>query len=690
MAAKNVPTKTLPSGAKIPIIGLGVYLSKPGGETYIAVLSALKLGYRDIDTAQYYETKLMLVVPSESNEKLGLGYIDLFLLHAPGDASTRDESWRALEELQEQGMLNDIGVSNFSEAHLEKFLKTARVKPAVNQVELHPWMMRQSLVKYCKEHDILLQAYSPLARARKMEDPTLREIANDVGATPAQVLVAFSLANDFITLPKSVDARRQKPNLDAVNVKLSSEQVEKLAALDEYLVVGWDPTKDHAVEDPVVGLGVFQSEPGAETYNAVLSALTLGYRHIDTAQYYQNEADVGRAIKDSAHLDKFLKTAKVKPAVNQVELHPWLMRPTLVKYCKEHDILLEAYSPLAKAGKLADPTLLQIANEVGAMPAQVLVAFSLANDFITLPKSVNPDRQKANLDAANVKLTPAHVAKLAALDDLESTSALMSANIPTKNLPSGAEIPVVGLGVYQSEPGPETCNAVLSALKLGYRHIDTAQYYDNEGDVGRAIKDSGIPREEIFVTSKLSIFNWGWRALEELHEHGILKDIGVSNFGEAHLEKLLKTAKVRPAVNQVELHPWLMRPTLVKYCQERGILIEAYSPLARAQKMENPTLLEISKEVDASPAQVLVAFSLANGFITLPKSVHEERQKSNFEAATIKLTPAQIAKLAALDEYWLPAGTPSRIMLCKRARIATSSSSQIFIISAGGISTSLF
>ncbi|KAG6963256.1 hypothetical protein JG688_00008231 [Phytophthora aleatoria] len=278
MAAKNVPTKTLPSGAKIPIIGLGVYLSKPGGETYIAVLSALKLGYRHIDTAQYYEneadvgrairdsgvpreeifvtSKLFidnwgyekaLAATKESNEKLGLGYIDLFLLHAPGDASTRDESWRALEELQEQGMLKDIGVSNFSEAHLEKFLKTARVKPAVNQVELHPWMMRQSLVKYCKEHDILLQAYSPLARARKMEDPTPLEIANDVGATPAQVLVAFSLANDFITLPKSVDARRQKPNLDAVNVKLSSEQVEKLAALDEYLAVGWDPTKDHAV-----------------------------------------------------------------------------------------------------------------------------------------------------------------------------------------------------------------------------------------------------------------------------------------------------------------------------------------------------------------------------------------------------------------------------------------------------------
>ncbi|EGZ19447.1 putative aldehyde reductase [Phytophthora sojae] len=274
----NIPIKTLPSGAEMPIIGLGVCLSEPGAETYNAVLSALKQGYRHIDTAQYYEneadvgravrdsgipreeifvtTKLFitnwgyeqaLAATKESNEKIGLGYIDLYLLHAPGDVSTHDESWRALEELHEQGILRDIGVSNFSEAHLDKFLKTVKVKPAVNQVELHPWMMRPTLVKYCQEHGILLQAYSPLARARTMNDPTHLEVANEVGATPAQVLVAFSLPNDFTTLPKSVDPERQKINLDGVQVKLDSAQSAKLAALDEYLVVGWDPTRDHAV-----------------------------------------------------------------------------------------------------------------------------------------------------------------------------------------------------------------------------------------------------------------------------------------------------------------------------------------------------------------------------------------------------------------------------------------------------------
>lgn len=235
MRVKN-STRTLPSGAEIPVIGLGVYKMNPGVETYHSVRSALQFGYRHIDTAQGYQnvgravrdsgiprgkifvtSKLFidnwgyesaLATTKASNETLGLGYIDLYLLHAPGDSTTRDESWRALEELQEQGILKDIGVSNFGEAHLEKLLKTAVVKPSVNQIELHPWLMCLALVKYCTEHGILLQAYAPLAGARKLEDPTVLEIANEVGATAAQVLMAFSVANGFIALPKSTNAER--------------------------------------------------------------------------------------------------------------------------------------------------------------------------------------------------------------------------------------------------------------------------------------------------------------------------------------------------------------------------------------------------------------------------------------------------------------------------------------------------
>ncbi|KAG1713577.1 hypothetical protein DVH05_001364 [Phytophthora capsici] len=274
----SVPTKVLPSGARIPVIGFGAYLENDVSNSYNIVLSALKQGYRHIDTAQLYHNEAEVGravrdsgIPREeifvtsklfltdwgytralksikkSNEKIGLGYIDLFLLHAPGDSSTRADTWRAVEELHAQGILKDIGVSNFSGAHIDKLMKTAKVKPAVNQIEVHPWLTRPETVKYCQDHDIIVQAYSPLVKGYKMRDSTLNEIANEVGASPSQVLVAFSLARDIIPLPKSANTKRQKENLEAVNVKLSTEQVERLMALDEYYVTDWDPIRDEEV-----------------------------------------------------------------------------------------------------------------------------------------------------------------------------------------------------------------------------------------------------------------------------------------------------------------------------------------------------------------------------------------------------------------------------------------------------------
>lgn len=274
----TIPTKTLPSGAQIPVIGLGAYMASDVSNTYSIVLSALKLGYRHIDTAQLYHNetevgravrdsgiprneifvtsklfntnwgyKQALATTKASNEKLGLGYIDLFLLHAPGDATTRAETWRALEDLHDQGMLKDIGVSNFSGAHIDKLMKTAKIKPAVNQIEVHPWLTRPETVQYCKDHDIIVEVYSPLVKALKMKDRTLLEVANEVDASPAQVLVAFSLANDIIPLPKSAHTKRQKDNLEAINLKLSPAQVARLAALDEYFVTDLDPIRDEEV-----------------------------------------------------------------------------------------------------------------------------------------------------------------------------------------------------------------------------------------------------------------------------------------------------------------------------------------------------------------------------------------------------------------------------------------------------------
>eukprot|EP00644_Phytophthora_capsici_P004507 jgi/Phyca11/565780/estExt2_Genewise1.C_PHYCAscaffold_190142 len=270
----------LPSGHSIPAVALGVYQSEPGAETYDAVIAALKLGYRHIDTATVYRNEADVgkairdsgvprqdvfvtskIVASHnrwsyddvvagvrlSNKKLGLEYIDLYLLHAPFDGATRAEAWKALEDLQAEGVVRDIGVSNFGELHLQKLAQTWRVKPAVNQVELHPWLARSDTVKYCEEQGILMEAYSPLARAQKMHDRTLKQVASEVGVTSAQVLIAWSLAKGFVTLPKSVTESRIKENLEAVKVELSSEQMDKLNGLDEYFVTAWDPIKHHAV-----------------------------------------------------------------------------------------------------------------------------------------------------------------------------------------------------------------------------------------------------------------------------------------------------------------------------------------------------------------------------------------------------------------------------------------------------------
>ncbi len=228
----------------------------------------------------------------------------------------------------------------------------------------------------------------------------------------------------------------------------------------------------------------------------------------------------------------------------------------------------------------------------------------------------------------------------------------MSSVIRTKILPSGDLIPVVGLGVYEIEPGDECYRAVLSGLKAGYRHIDTAQIYDNEQDVGQAIADSGVPRTEIFVTTKLWVTNFGyqralksiaaslkklqtsyidllllhapgkphlrretWKALESLQKEGVVKNIGVSNFGEAHIEKLAINSEIYPAVNQIEVHPWLQRVELVKYCQDRSIIVQAYSPLAKALTLSNPVLVAISTRLNLLPAQVLIAWSLQKGIV---------------------------------------------------------------------------
>lgn len=272
----------------------------------------------------------------------------------------------------------------------------------------------------------------------------------------------------------------------------------------------------------------------------------------------------------------------------------------------------------------------------------------------------------------------------------------------TVRLNQGTEIPVLGLGVFQTEPGPRTEQAVRWALEAGYRHIDTAAMYGNEADVGRAIRESGVPREEVFVTTKLwfsdhgfesaqkaaresltrlglpyidlYLIHWprapaprdrldSWRALELLHREGILRAIGVSNYSIRHLEELRSVATVPPAVDQVEFHPFVYDPALLEYCARQGTRIEAWSPLTRGRRLDHPTVAAIAAAHGRSPAQVLLRWGLEHGVIELPKSVHRERIVENSRIFDFSLSRDEVSRLDGLRDgqrvgLWNPAEIP--------------------------------
>jgi len=252
-------------------------------------------------------------------------------------------------------------------------------------------------------------------------------------------------------------------------------------------------------------------------------------------------------------------------------------------------------------------------------------------------------------------------------------------------LNNGVEIPWVGLGVFQSEPGPETQQAVEWALELGYRHIDTAAFYQNEESVGRALKASGVRRDEVFVTTKVwnnnqgydealaafdrSLKNLGmdtvdlylvhwpiekkrlqtWKALEKIYEEGRARAIGVSNFLVHHLEELAEHSGIVPAVNQVEFHPFLLQKELLDYDHEHGIRHEAWSPLTRARLWDDPVIDRIAAAHEKSRAQVLLRWDLQHGVVTIPKSVHRDRIEENSKLFDFELTDGEMAQLDALD-----------------------------------------
>jgi diketogulonate reductase-like aldo/keto reductase len=253
-------------------------------------------------------------------------------------------------------------------------------------------------------------------------------------------------------------------------------------------------------------------------------------------------------------------------------------------------------------------------------------------------------------------------------------------------LNNGVEIPRLGLGVYQTPIGETTLQAVRYALKVGYRHIDTAWLYGNEGDVGRAVVESGIPREDVFLTTKvwnsdqgydptlsacekslrrlalsyidLYLIHWPvegmgkdtWKAMIQILRAGKVRAIGVSNYDIFQLQEVLQNFDVTPSVNQVEFHPFLFQEELLQFCNDNSIQLEAYSPLTRGKKLNHPALRGLEQKYSKTSAQILIRWSLQHNLVVIPKSTHENRIKENSQVFDFQLKEKDMELLDSLNE----------------------------------------
>ena len=268
----------------------------------------------------------------------------------------------------------------------------------------------------------------------------------------------------------------------------------------------------------------------------------------------------------------------------------------------------------------------------------------------------------------------------------------MNSLTDTYTLSNGVSIPCVGFGTWQSKDGPEARDSVAEALRAGYRHIDTAQGYGNEESVGQAVKESGLSRGEVFLTSKLTnsvrgydqtlsafheslrklgtdymdlfLIHWprpvsfrndweaqnaqSWRAMEDLYREGKVRAIGISNFHPHHIEALLKTATVAPMVNQIRLAPGDTQDEVVNFSREKGMLLEAYSPLGVGKVFEVPQMKALAEKYGKSIAQIAIRWSLQRGYLPLPKSVTPARIRENTEVFDFQLDDADVELIAGL------------------------------------------
>ena len=268
----------------------------------------------------------------------------------------------------------------------------------------------------------------------------------------------------------------------------------------------------------------------------------------------------------------------------------------------------------------------------------------------------------------------------------------------TKELNNSEKIPLFGLGTYLNDNGKRAIDTMLYALEIGYRHIDTAAMYGNEKEVGEAVNQSGIPREEIFITTKLwnsdhgyqnainafhksldklklnyidlYLIHWpveslrveSWRALEKLYNDGLCKSIGISNYMERHIAELLYNSEITPVINQVEFSPFLYLKDLQNYCESKKIGLESYSPLTKGYKLNDSRLIEIANQYNKSTSQMLIRWCLQKGVICIPKSSQKKHIKENADVFDFIISKEDVSELDNLNMNYRSTWDPTNVL----------------------------
>ncbi|XP_003696050.2 aldo-keto reductase family 1 member A1-B [Apis florea] len=450
---------------------------------------------------------------------------------------------------------------------------------------------------------------------------------------------------------------------------------------------------------------------------------------------------IGLSNFNSQQIDRILSIAQIKPVMNQVECHPNLNQKKLRDFCKQRDIVITAYSPLGSPKRtwakptdpqvtIETPEILEISKKYEKTPAQVVLRYLIDIDTIPIPKSSSKERIKQNIDIFDFKLLPQEIATIDKLncglricpakecanhkDYPFNIEFLMMAQIPTLTFSNGYKMPTFGLGTYQSRPG-EVENAVKEAINLGYRHIDTAYFYQNEKEIGEAIqakiKDGTVKREDLFITTKLwnnfhkqesvvpickkSLENLGlsyvdlylvhwpfafkegddllprdengtlllsdtdyletWKGMEECVQLGLTRSIGISNFNQEQITRLLSAAKILPVNNQVEVSININQTPLIEFCKKHNITITGYSPLGQPgnktglpTSLDHPKIIELSKKYNKTSAQIALRYILQQGIAIIPKSVTPSRLKENINIFDFSLTSEEMASIATI------------------------------------------